>query len=209
MLNITNDKKKNARKMPISYDLVPMRMGNARHYGAAGEECTHHDFWVTVNRKDEMSYPKVQEYVKKGEKIMNADVVIWHSSACHHEPRSEDGEVRDGSMVGATPVGWSGFDLRPRNSSIGRRIIRIDSSPRLSPVRYGGKRGGHAIFAERGRESVELPIVRAEPSGSALSFLPVVCGLRNAGRAPRFHGIVRHRADRTASMRHDGVGLHD
>ena len=114
MLNITNDKKKNARRMPISYDVVPLRMGNARHHGA-GEECTRHDFWVTVNRKGEMLYPKVHEYVKKGEKIMNADVVIWHSSACHHEPRSEDGEMRDGTLVGSTPVAWSGFDLRPRN----------------------------------------------------------------------------------------------
>ncbi len=114
MLNIANDKKKNARKMPISYDVVPLRMGNARHFGA-GEECTQHDFWVTVNRNNEMLYPKVHEYVKKGAKIMNADIVLWHSSACHHEPRSEDGEVRDGGMVGATPVAWSGFDLRPRN----------------------------------------------------------------------------------------------
>jgi primary-amine oxidase len=116
MLNITNEKKKNARKMPISYDLVPMRMGNARHFGA-GEECTHHDFWVTVNRKGEMSYPKVHEYVKKGEKIMNADVVVWLSSACHHEPRSEDGVMQKGEFVGSTPVSWSGFDMRPRNVS--------------------------------------------------------------------------------------------
>ena len=114
MLNITNEAKKNIRKMPISYDVVPMRMGNARHHGN-GEECTLHDFWVTVNRKGELSYPKVHEYVKKGENIMNADVVIWHSSACHHEPRSEDGEMRNGTFVGSTPVSWSGFDLRPRN----------------------------------------------------------------------------------------------
>jgi primary-amine oxidase len=114
MLNITNETKKNARKMPISYDLVPLRMGNARHHGA-GEECARHDFWVTVNRKGEMEYPKVHEYVKKRAKIMDADVVLWHSSACHHEPRSEDGEMRDGTLVGCTPVAWSGFDLRPRN----------------------------------------------------------------------------------------------
>lgn len=114
MLNITNDKKKNARKMPVSYDLVPWRMGNARHYGE-GEACTHHDFWVTVNRKGELYYPKVNEYVKPGAKIMNADVVIWHSSACHHDPRSEDGEFHKGDFVGTTPIAWSGFDLRPRN----------------------------------------------------------------------------------------------
>ena len=114
MLNITNEKKKNIRKKPISYDVVPWRMGNARHHGA-GEESTRHDFWITVNRPDEMLYPKVHEYVKKGAKIMNADVVLWLSSACHHEPRSEDGQMRGDSFVGATPVAWSGFDLRPRD----------------------------------------------------------------------------------------------
>ena len=70
------DKKQNARKLPISYDLVPLRMGNARHYGEK-EECTHHDFWVTANRKGELSYPMVPEYVKKGRKIMNADVTAY------------------------------------------------------------------------------------------------------------------------------------
>ena len=114
MLNITNDKKKNLRKMPISYDLVPLRMGNARHFGAK-EECSLHDFWVTVNRKGELYYPDVPEYVKKAEKIMNADIVIWHSTPGHHHPRSEDGQFRDGNFVGATPVMWAGFDLRPRN----------------------------------------------------------------------------------------------
>jgi primary-amine oxidase len=114
MLNISNTKKKNARNQPISYDVVPLRMGNARHF-AGGEECTHHDFWITVNRPGEMLYPKVQDYVKKGAKIMDADIVLWHSSACHHEPRSEDGEMRAGVFTGSTPVAWSGFDLRPRN----------------------------------------------------------------------------------------------
>lgn len=114
MLNVQHDKKKNARKMPISYDVVPLRMGNARHFGEK-EECTHHDFWVTVNRQGEVYYPKVPEYVQKGEKIMGADVVLWLSTACHHEPRSEDGEIRKDTMVGSTPIAWSGFDLRPRN----------------------------------------------------------------------------------------------
>lgn len=114
MLTIVNEKKKNARKMPIAYDVVPLRMGNARHFGAK-EECSLHDFWVTVNRKGEIYYPEVQNYVKKGAKIMNADVVIWHSTPGHHEPRSEDGKLIEGNLVGATPVMWTGFDLRPRN----------------------------------------------------------------------------------------------
>ena len=89
-------------------------MGNARHFGSK-EECSQHDFWVTANRKGEIYYPEVPTYAKKGAKIMNADVVIWHSTPGHHEPRSEDGEFRKGDFVGSTPVAWSGFDLRPRN----------------------------------------------------------------------------------------------
>jgi Cu2+-containing amine oxidase len=113
-LNISSGKKKNARKMPVSYDVIPLRGGSARHFGAK-EECTEHDFWVTVNRKGEIYYPQVHEYVKNGQKIMNADVVIWHSTPGHHNPRSEDGAFRKDNFVGATPVMWTGFDLRPRN----------------------------------------------------------------------------------------------
>ena len=45
-----NEKKKNARGKYWSYDLVPMRMGNARHFGGNDEVCTHHDFWVTKGK---------------------------------------------------------------------------------------------------------------------------------------------------------------
>ncbi len=114
MVNVTAEKRKNIRKMPVSYDVVTARMGNARHFGEK-EECTHHDFWVTVNRKDQLYYPKVNEYVRKGEKIMNADVVLWLSTACHHEPRSEDGRFVKDDFRGSTPIAWSGFELRPRN----------------------------------------------------------------------------------------------
>jgi primary-amine oxidase len=113
-LRITNEKKSHTRKLPIAYDLVSMRMGNARHYGDK-EECTLHDFWITGNRKDEIYYPKVHEYVVKGKSVMNADIVLWHSTPCHHEPRSEDGKMVADTFVGSTPVAWSGFDLRPRN----------------------------------------------------------------------------------------------
>src|SRR4051812_43374549 len=42
MLRVASDKK-NARGNIISYDLMPIRMGSARH----NEEFTHHDFWVS------------------------------------------------------------------------------------------------------------------------------------------------------------------
>jgi primary-amine oxidase len=115
MLRVAHTKRKNARGEPISYDLMPQRMGSARHYGGENEECTHHDFWVTRNRADQTYYPEVTKYVSKNESIQNTDVVLWYSSPHHHEPRSEDGEMVDGRLRGVTHVGWSQFCLRPAN----------------------------------------------------------------------------------------------
>src|SRR6478609_6240570 len=90
-------------------------MGSARHFGSEDEGCTQHDYWVTKNQPGEILYKKVPQYVKNVEPIMNTDVVLWISTPCHHEPRSEDGEMRGTSFQGATLVSWGGFDLRPRN----------------------------------------------------------------------------------------------
>jgi primary-amine oxidase len=122
MLRIVNDKRKNVRGEPLAYDLMPLRAGNGRHFGGPKEECTRHDFWVTKASNKELLYTDLPKYVKGGgkkgeeaENIMKTDVVLWHSTPMHHEPRSEDGEMIKGSFRGATPVGWAGFELRPRN----------------------------------------------------------------------------------------------
>jgi primary-amine oxidase len=116
MLSVRSEKMRNARKMPIAYDLMTPKMGNARHHGGQDEACTQHDFWVTKNRPGEVSYQHVPRYVQKGESIQNTDVVVWLSTAGHHEPRSEDGEMsKDSSFTGATPIMWTGFELRPRD----------------------------------------------------------------------------------------------
>jgi primary-amine oxidase len=115
MLSVVNDKKLNGRKQPCAYDLMVNRHGNARHYGPDNEECTHHDFWVTRNRPGEIYYTKLPKYIAKGEPVSNTDVVLWVSTAGHHEPRSEDGEMKGTSFHGVTPIMWCGFDLRPRN----------------------------------------------------------------------------------------------
>jgi primary-amine oxidase len=115
MLRVYHTRRKNARGEPVCYDLMPMRMGSARHYGGENEECTHHDFWVTRNRSDQTYYPDVTKYVAKHESIENADVVLWYSSPMHHEPRSEDGEMVNDRLRGVTHVGWSQFCLRPSN----------------------------------------------------------------------------------------------
>lgn len=114
-LLVVNERRKNAQGKPFSYQLMPIRMGNARHYNDEKELSTQHDFWVTRADRDELYYPKVPKYAEDEEPVMDADVVLWHSAAGHHEPRSEDGEMRGNELYGATPVMWSGFELRPRN----------------------------------------------------------------------------------------------
>jgi primary-amine oxidase len=115
MLRVTNDRIRGKQKDdPLSYDLMPLRMGNARHHGGGAEEATKHDFWVTRNRPGEIVYTKLPKYVEKCEPIMNTDVVLWHSTPGHHEPRMEDGKMQNG-FQGVTHVMWAGFMLRPRN----------------------------------------------------------------------------------------------
>ncbi len=114
MLQVRNDNRKNIRKLPFAYDLMPLRMGSSRHFGN-NEACTQHDFWVTRANPKEIYYVRLPEYVKNAEPIMNTDVVLWHCSPAHHDPRSEDGEMKGGSLHGVTPMMWAGFDLKPRN----------------------------------------------------------------------------------------------
>lgn len=115
MLQVRNENRKNVRNMPFAYDLMPLRMGNARHTGANNEACTQHDFWVTRANPKEIYYTRLPEYVKEGDSVMNSDVVLWHNAPAHHEPRSEDGEMKGNTFTGVTPIMWAGFDLKPRN----------------------------------------------------------------------------------------------
>jgi primary-amine oxidase len=120
MVRIVNDKRKNRRGDALTYDLMPMRAGNARHYGGDREVCTQHDFWVTRAREGTLKYPEVDQYAAKRESIMKTDVVVWHGAALHHDPRAEDGKVmkdgpRQGEFVGVTHIMWSGFTMLPRN----------------------------------------------------------------------------------------------
>jgi Cu2+-containing amine oxidase len=116
MLRVVNDNIKGKQKGdPLAYDLMPLRMGTARHHGGGKENATHHDFWVTKNRPDQLVYTSLPQYVTEGESIMNTDVVLWHSAPAHHEPRLEDGKMDGRRFEGVTHVMWAGFTLRPRN----------------------------------------------------------------------------------------------
>ena len=122
-LNITDTITKNARGKNISYDLMPMRTGTARH----DEPYTKHDFWVTYNRTSnptftqleagEVDYHQLTSSYINNEPITNTDVVVWYMSSNHHLPRDEDHEVdaQGNWKSGIAQVMWSGFDLQPRN----------------------------------------------------------------------------------------------
>jgi hypothetical protein len=123
MLRVIHTLKKNKRGEPWSYDMMPMRMGTARHFGKERdkqtgllkEDCTQHDFWVTPASPNEMNFHQLPKYIQQGRSVEDTDVVLWYTGSCLHVPRSEDGEMGASDIIGATPVMWCGFDLRPRN----------------------------------------------------------------------------------------------
>lgn len=114
-LNIMDTQTTNAQGHNISYDLMPMRTGTARH----AELFTKHDFWVTKHPSgstSEDSYDNGLLSYINNESITDTDVVIWYMSSNHHQPRDEDHEFPNGILrSGAAQVMWSGFDLHPRN----------------------------------------------------------------------------------------------
>ncbi len=110
-LNISDSLTLNGQGKTVSYDLMVLREGSARHQ----ESYTHHDFWVTRYRSTETAYTQVPNYVANAEAINNQDIVLWYMSPAHHMPRSEDGRFENGVWRGSALIMWSGFDLRPRN----------------------------------------------------------------------------------------------
>ena len=121
MIRVQSDKK-NANGKKISYDLMPIRQGTARHK----EAFTHHDLWVTRSHPErpmEMLFANLPAIIRNGESVEQTDIVLWVTSSSHHEPRDEDGKgsrarrlwYYDDGWEGSALVMWSGFDLRPRN----------------------------------------------------------------------------------------------
>lgn len=116
-LNISNQLLTNAQGHPISYDLMPLQAGTARHF----EDFTHHDFWVTHENPIEDTYISGFEgagapYITPAEPITNTDITIWYMSSIHHRPRDEDFEYgQPNRLPGVALVMWSGFELYPRN----------------------------------------------------------------------------------------------
>jgi primary-amine oxidase len=90
----------------ISYDLMTMRGGSARHFDE-DEHCTQHDFWVSRYRSDEIDYQAVSRFVDDKESIEKSDVVLWCASSMPHEPRRQDSDI--------TYAMWTGLEMRPRD----------------------------------------------------------------------------------------------
>ena len=118
-LNIQDTLTKNAHGHNISYDLMPMLSGTARH----NEDFSKHDFWVTQANSNELTYEYGFEgwagvpYITPAQSIVNNDIVVWCMSSNHHQPRDEDHEfdAQGNQYPGIAQVMWSGFDLHPRN----------------------------------------------------------------------------------------------
>ncbi len=111
-------KTKNGQGKLMSYELLPLRPGTARHWGA-DEKFSHFDFWVTPFRLAEQEYKLLPAYTAHKRKIANTNVVLWYMSPAYHLPRDEDGLFVNPngrvSVRGVAMATWCGFELRPRN----------------------------------------------------------------------------------------------
>lgn len=109
--------------MPISYDLVTYPQGIARHARFDDEKFSLHDFWITRHDCPEKIYHYLPDYFHpKGVPNPNLrdldkkNVVLFHSSAGLHTPRTEDGILKGNSSTnGQATIYWTTFELRPRN----------------------------------------------------------------------------------------------
>ena len=84
MVRIETDRK-NANGKPIGYDLMPIRMGSARH----NEDFTQHDFWVTRSHPErplEYIFANLPNMVKDEEQVESADIVLWATSSSTTSP---------------------------------------------------------------------------------------------------------------------------
>jgi hypothetical protein len=104
----------------IGYKLVSARSGSTRTH----RDYVKYDFWVTriapaaANRSvdRELRFIDVATYVQNPEPINGYAVAIWHSTALHHIPRTEDfGSSGYRAHEGLALTMWTGFDMMPHN----------------------------------------------------------------------------------------------
>jgi hypothetical protein len=125
-LRVVDAELANAAGAPTGLDFRPLQRGLSRPADGAAT----HDFWVTAAKPDELWAAALPSYVD-GESIDGADIAVWVKTAILSEARAEDGRCAGpdqacatGVWEGASPVSWSGFDLRPRNLFAGTPFYR-------------------------------------------------------------------------------------
>jgi primary-amine oxidase len=107
-------------QLPISYDLVPLMQGSARHLRNKDEAFSLHDFWITRADCPEKMYIHLPDYFAgraNARPLAGSDgVVLWHTSSALHVPRGEDGIYAGNNLDnGQALVSYTTVELRPRN----------------------------------------------------------------------------------------------
>ncbi len=121
-LMVTNTKNLNRHDPAhnIAYKLVSLRSGSTRTF----RPHTSYDFWTlrldpdAPNRipENEKLFVDIASYISNPEPIDGKPVAIWHTTALHHIPRTEDfGAVGYNAGDGLAIMMWTGFDLMPHN----------------------------------------------------------------------------------------------
>ena len=118
-------------RLPISYDVVPITQGMARHFRNKDEAFSEHDFWVTRADCPEKMYVYLPDYFKgqkSGKSLADSDgVVLWHMSSALHVPRGEDGIYGGNTLAnGQALVNFTTVELRPRNLFMKTPLYRRD-----------------------------------------------------------------------------------
>jgi len=124
-VQINDPNGENAR--PISYDLVPLVQGIARHGTRADESFTKHDFWITRADSKVKQYIHLGDYFdkQKARDLNGGKIVLWHMSSALHVPRSEDGILKGSALENGQALAcWTTVELRPRHLFTGTPIYR-------------------------------------------------------------------------------------
>lgn len=121
---VLNDPKGESAR-PISYDLVPMVSGIARH-ARADESFSKHDFWITRADSPVKQFIQLGEHFEKNKgRALDGSVVLWHMSSALHVPRSEDGILKGSALAnGQALATWTIVELRPRHLFAATPIYR-------------------------------------------------------------------------------------
>ena len=124
--NVVLNDPKGTGARPISYDLVPLVTGIARH-PRAEESFTKHDFWITRADSPVQEYVNLGTYFAKNQPrvLDGSPVILWHMSSALHVPRSEDGILKGSSIAnGQALTTWTTVELRPRHLFTSTPIYR-------------------------------------------------------------------------------------